>query len=125
MVLSSDCSGKFWKRQQRHLTREMDEVPHQQQDTWVASYRGEPFYKTLPITNETTACLEHRSGAWVIYLTTMVIQNRRALTFVKGSGTDCGSFMDLSLHFLDRSRRKKKSPESRAILNAFRKTRRD
>jgi hypothetical protein len=66
MVLSSDCSGKFWKRQQRHLTREMDEVPHQQQDTWVASYRGEPFYKTLPITYETTACLEHISGAWVI-----------------------------------------------------------
>ena len=109
MVLSSVCSGKFWKRQQRHLTREMDEVPHQQQDTWVASYRGEPFYKTLPITYETTACLQHRSGAWVIYLTTMVIQNRRAVTFLKVSGTNCGSFRDLSLHFLDRSRRGEKS----------------
>jgi len=56
----------------------------------------------------------------------MVIQNRRAVTFLKGSGTDCGSFKDLSINVLDLSRRKiMKSRESRAILNAFRKTRRD
>jgi hypothetical protein len=57
------------------------------------------------------------------YLTTMVIQNRRVVKFLKGSGTDCGSFRDLSLHFIDRSRREKMSRESRAILKAFRKTR--
>ncbi|GFG34613.1 hypothetical protein Cfor_01942 [Coptotermes formosanus] len=33
------CCGKFWKRQQRRLTRELDEIPHQQQDIWVAPYR--------------------------------------------------------------------------------------
>ncbi|XP_033611638.1 uncharacterized protein LOC111875074 isoform X2 [Cryptotermes secundus] len=31
--------GKFWRQRRRQLTRELDEVPHQQQATWVASYR--------------------------------------------------------------------------------------
>ncbi|KAJ4432206.1 hypothetical protein ANN_20822 [Periplaneta americana] len=32
--------GKLWRRRRRQLTRELDEASHQQQATWVASYRG-------------------------------------------------------------------------------------
>ncbi|XP_069696287.1 uncharacterized protein [Periplaneta americana] len=31
--------GKLWRRRRRQLTRELDEASHQQQATWVASYR--------------------------------------------------------------------------------------
>lgn len=40
ICVCSGCSGKFWRRRGRQLNRELDDLPHQQQATWVASYRG-------------------------------------------------------------------------------------
>ncbi|PSN43034.1 hypothetical protein C0J52_06746 [Blattella germanica] len=72
------ASGKLWRRRRRQLTRELDEASHQQQATWVASYRdgtedqetgatagdpfiqnyGKPWFK-IPNTRENNSAFDY------------------------------------------------------------------